>query len=146
MVVPIFYWICDGRNTSHFVGDWAYRDIDLSFGRLTLIILPTLALVMAIALILPHEPKFPLNLREHYFEYAPKASRLFGIGILLSVIPDLLPGVESQPQPWIIVAFIVPIGLMAFLRNAVVHGLSQAVLWMMLLLQMLGLTSFGDVQ
>ena len=33
---------------SHFVGDWAYRDIELHYGRLVLIILPTLAMVLAI--------------------------------------------------------------------------------------------------
>lgn len=46
---------------SHFVGDWAYRDIELHYGQLVLIILPTLSMVLATSVILPSDAEFPLD-------------------------------------------------------------------------------------
>jgi hypothetical protein len=131
---------------SHFVGDWAYRDVELHYGRLVLIILPTLAMVLAISVILPNDAEFPTNLREHYFSYARKSSGLFGIGILLSIIPDLLPGAANIPEAWMVGMILLPLGCMAAMRQTVVHVLSHVVVWTMLLLQMSSLTSFGSIQ
>ena len=131
---------------SHFVGDWAYREIDLHFGLLVLIILPTLSMVLAISVILPSDGEFPSDLREHYFTYARKSSGLFGIGVLLSIVPDLDPGAVNTPEPWMVGAVLIPLGCMAALRRKVVHVLAHLALWAMMLLQMSSLTSFGSIQ
>ena len=115
-------------------------------GRLVLIILPTLVMVMAISVILPSDGVWPSNLREHYFRYARKASGLFGAGIVLSVVPDLLPGASGIPEPWMIWSFLIPLGLMTATQHAAAHIVGHIVVWTMLLLQMSSLTSFGFIQ
>jgi hypothetical protein len=103
-------------------------------------------MVLAISVILPNDAEFPTNLREHYFSYARKSSGLFGIGILLSIIPDLLPGAANIPEAWMVGMILLPLGCMAAMRQTVVHVLSHVVVWTMLLLQMSSLTSFGSIQ
>lgn len=131
---------------SHFVGDWAYRNIEMHFGQLVLIILPTLAMVLAISVILPADDEIPSDLGGHYFTFVGKASGLFLVGIALSVVPDLLPGAVNTPEPWMVGAVMVPFVCITVLRHAVVHLLAHAGLWVVMLLQMSSLTSFGSIQ
>ena len=131
---------------SHFVGDWAFRDVGLSYGQLVLIILPTLSMILSISVILPSDGEFPSDLREHYFTYVRRSSGLMGLGVLLSVVPDLLPGAANTPETWMVGAVLVPLGCMAAVRRKVVHVLSHVALWAMMLLQMSSLTSFGSIR
>ena len=131
---------------SHFVGDWAYRDIELNLGRLVLIILPTLLMVMAISVILPTDDDWPSDLLEHYFCYSRQAAGLFCIAIALSIVPDLLPGASGVPELWMIASFVFPLVLMAVTRNHSVHVVCHVVLWAMALLQMSSLTGFGLIR
>ena len=131
---------------SHFVGDWAYRDVELHFGQLVLIILPTLAMVLAVSVILPSGDDLPLDLDEYYFSYATKAASLFVIGVLLSVIPDLFPGAVNVPELWMVGAVVVPLVCIATFRRPVIHLVSHGVMWVIMLVQMSSLTSFGSIQ
>jgi hypothetical protein len=130
---------------SHFVGDWAYRDIDLHFGQLVLIVLPTLVMVLSISVMLPGETEFPSDLTKHYFVYVRKSSCLMGTGVLLSVIPDLFPGAVNVPEPWMVALVVAPLGLMAALRQQIVHIFAHVIMWVMLLAQMSSLTNFGTM-
>ena len=103
-------------------------------------------MVLAISVTLPDHAEFPTNLREHYFNYAGKSSGLFGIGILLSIIPDLLPGAVNTPEAWMVGMILIPLACMVAIRRTVVHALAHVVLWTMLLLQMSSLTNFGSIQ
>jgi hypothetical protein len=135
-----------GGMVSHFVGDWAYRDIELHLGRLILIVLPTLPMVIAVSVIVPNENDWPADLREHYFGNVGKAAALFGIGVVLSVLPDLLPGASGIPEVWMVAVFLAPLVFMVVTTHPVVHRVAHVVCWLMLLLQMSGLTSFGAIE
>ncbi len=135
-----------GGMLTHFVGDWAYRDIELHLGRLVLIMLPTLVMVMAISVVVPADSEWPEDLRDHYYRYARKAAGLFGFGIFLSVAPDLLPGASGVPEPWMIGAYLLPLGLMGATLHPAVHIVGHILVWAMLVLQMSSLTTFGTIQ
>ena len=130
---------------SHFVGDWSFRTVDLHFGTLMLIILPTLALVLAMSVILPANDDFPADLEAHYFKHVRKSAMLFASGITLGVLPDYLPGAQSVPEMWMVLTALVPIIAMAATQQRLVHIASQAVLWGLMLMQMSSLTDFGFI-
>ena len=68
---------------------------------------------------------------------AGKAAGIFGFGIVLSVLPDLLPEASGVPELWMVGAFLAPLVLMAVSRHPLAHGVAHVVSWLMLLLQML---------
>ena len=131
---------------SHFVGDWPFREIEMGFGRLFLIILPTLVMILAIAVMVPEPAELPLNLEAHYFERIRLASGLMVLGILLSVLPDHFPGVVGAPPLWMVCLFLAPLIVLAFFRHKPVHIVAQGFIFIMTALQLSGITDFGQIQ
>ncbi len=131
---------------SHFVGDWSFREVELGFGRLALIILPTLLMILSVSIMVPEPSDLPKNLEEQYFQCVRKSSALLVFGIVLSLIPDHFPGVVNAPPIWMVGLVIAPLSVLALSTHKLVHIGSLVFMGVMMLLQLSGISEFGQMQ
>ena len=123
---------------SHFVGDWSFREIELGFGRLILIILPTLLMILSVAIMVPEPADLPANLEDHYFNRIRKTLGLMIFAILLSIIPDHFPGVTNPPPYWMVSLVLAPMIVLFFLKQKRVHIGALGFICFMTVLQLSG--------
>ena len=130
----------------HFVGDWSLREVELGYGRLILIIMPTLLMILSISIMVPEPAGLPHNLEEHYFRRIRMSLGLMVFAILLSLVPDQLPGVVNAPPIWMVGLIIAPMTVLALSTHKFVHIGGLIFLGLMMLLQLSGVSEFGQMQ
>jgi hypothetical protein len=130
---------------SHFVGDWSFRDVEFGFGRLVLIIMPTLLMILSISIMVPEPTDLPDNLEKHYFGCIRKSLGLMVLAILLSLIPDRFPGVANPPPIWMVGLVIGPMIVLVLSTQKAVHIGGLIFMGLVMLLQVSGLSEFGQM-
>ncbi len=118
----------------HFTGLWGYREVPFgSFGALLLVIAPTLFFMLSVSVLTPTNNELSGNLSDSYFARCRSVLILAALASALSGVPDLLPGVLSAPDPWLLLIYVVPLAVLAFTSNRAIHAVGHVVLWLIII-------------